>query len=592
MPGLFGVIGLEGGLRGPDGLSTALDRMAAVLRFRRSDALDTHLDPRAGLAVGRIGPAHASGAAWPIERDGTRIFAFGHPSISGPDHGLGGQYAALLLGPEGPALQSDRRGYLRLHHMVWDGALWFAPEIKALLAVRPDAPAPDLAAIGTFLASGMAHRGGTFFETISRLPAGSRVTIAGRAPRVEEHFRFLPGSRPRPLRHGAELRDDLVERLVAAVGRAHDDRTVTFLSGGVDSRAILAAARRAGHERPATATWGDAEGGPRSDVTVAREIAQAFGLPHLEIRRRWDGVVAEFERVAALLDGQSAMALEHAPELAVVERIGAEGHVRCLRGDEAFGWRGMSHSLEHSCREVGLRRLRDAVDVHPLIAPATRGAMIEASETVFDEVRDRYGTLPPNQAKDGLYFDLRLAGYLQPANYWRQTVLDERNPLLDDDILTFLEEVPEELRVRKALFEDAMRALTRDWPDIPLASEGNLTEPAEHMMRGRPLRAHAEAEARDVESGIWGIVDRSAFQAALDGLHRSADGARPEGPRRRLLRSAQRGVEAISEPLAQRIAMRAKRGRVRRDMLVARVLVLKDWHDRWVAGRTGPVISE
>lgn len=588
MPGLFGLLELRRGARDRDRLTASLDRMAAVLRFRPSDALDTHVDRQAGVAVGRIGPGHASGAAWPIDLDGARVFAFGHPSLGGPDHGLAGQYAALVLGRGGPTLQTDRRGGLPIFCAEWDGALWFAPEVKAILAVRPGAPALDLAAIGTFLASGMVHRGQTFFEAISRLPGGSRLTAASGAPRIEEHFRFAPGSRPRPARHRARLRDELVERLVAAAREAHDDRTVTFLSGGVDSRAVLAAVRRAGHPTPPTVTWGDVERGPRSDVAVAREIAGRLGLRHLEIRREWDGVVGDFERANALLDGRSEMALEHAPELAVMERIGAEGFTRCLRGDEAFGYKGMSHGLEHSWRLVGLRRLRDASDAHRLIAPGARDAMIEASETVFDAIRDRYGDLPPNQAKDGLYFDVRLAGYLQPANYWRQTVFDERNPLLDDAILAFLAEVPEELRLHKTLFEEATRALTRDWPDIPLADEGNLTAPVDHMAPGRPLRAHAEAAARDADSGVWDLIDRSVFRTLLADLDRPSASERSGGARRRLLDAARRGVEVVSAPVAQRIALRVKRGRVREDALIARVLVLKDWHDRSVGGRGGP----
>ena len=588
MPGLFGSIELTADAQNIRRREAALNRMAETLRFRPDDAVDTHLDPEARFAVGRIGPAHARLEAWPARRGEAQVFAFGHPFIGGGDHGLAGQYIALQADGAGASLQTDRRGYLRAFHTVWDGAVWFAPEIKALLAVRPDIPPLDLGAIGTFLVSGMTHHGATFFEAITRLPGGFRLTVERGAPEKEEYFRFLPGSRARPARQRSGMRDDLIALLVGAARRNLDGdaAAVLFLSGGTDARTILASLRRAGCTAPSTVTWGDGESGPGSDVAVARAIAESLGLDHREMRRDWSDAIAAFERANALLDGHSGMALEHAPELGVIERIGALGYDRCLRGDEAFGWQEMSYGLEHSWRAVGLRRLSEATDAQALIAPGARRAAIEASEATFDAIRDRYGDLVPNQAKDGLYFDTRLANYLQPANYWRQTVFDERNPLLDDDILAFLAEVPEELRIDKALFRDATSVLTRDWPDIPFADGSKLDPFMDQMRPGAPMRLHAEAEAADVESGIWDLIDRPAFATLLAKLGRSTSAAvEQRGRRRRLLRSARHAMGAISGRMAQRAAIRLKRGQVREDMLASRVLVLKDWHDRFITAR-------
>ena len=124
------------------------------------------------------------------------------------------------------------------------------------------------------------------------------------------------------------MRDELVERLVAAAQQAYDDRTVTFLSGGTDSRAILAAVRRAGHPTPPTATWGDVEGGPKSDAAVARRIARRFGLPHLEISRDWDAAASAF------VEPTVSKPRAERPKRAVV-RSGARSSSSCMRANLA-----------------------------------------------------------------------------------------------------------------------------------------------------------------------------------------------------------------------------------------------------------------
>lgn len=590
MPGLFGLVRLGPVRAGAEDLADDLARMAAALRFRDSDRVQTHIDRAGRFAVGRIGPAHADHAPWPLESGEEQLFAVGAPEPGGPDHGLGGHYAALrAAGDGGLALQMDRRGYCRIHYEIRDNLLIFAPEIKALLAVRDAPPALDLGAIGTFLSSGMAYHTDTFFEGVRRLGGGTRLEVApdGKVT-MTEHFRFLPGTRTAGAPRQNALRDELTDLVVASARRGHagDGRTIVFLSGGVDSRVILAGLVHAGIRDVATVTWGDVEGGPQSDDGVAARIARHLGLEHTELRRDWSDAVTQFGRINTLLESCSEMPFQHAPELATLERLAAQGGRRTLRGDEAMGLRAKvgAYNLEQAWRMVGMRRLRDSAAAHALIAAPVRARMIDASETVFQRIGQRYDGLTPDGIKDALYFDSRMPNYLGSASYWRQTLFDERNILLDDDILDFTFTVPDALRTRKMLLKAVVGALARDWPTIPFATEDTLLPPTDPRTAWAAFDTYADAALADRESGIWDLFDRDAV-AAVRPRPRPPGSASGPGWKKRALRAAQGGLRTVSPALAQATALRLKRGHVSEERMFWRVLILKDWHDRFVTGR-------
>ncbi len=155
-----------------------------------------------------------------------------------------------------------------------------------LLAALPPHARPDEEALEDLLLAGWAFGPRTPWDGITRLPPGTSRVHGGRLDASPDRLidpALAAAERPvhRDLDVGAErLRD-----VISAVAAAHRGPVELGLSGGRDSRVILAAALAAGVEPHLyTVALPDDPAFPETgDVVAARRIAATLGLP-LEIR--------------------------------------------------------------------------------------------------------------------------------------------------------------------------------------------------------------------------------------------------------------------------------------------------------------------
>jgi asparagine synthase (glutamine-hydrolysing) len=310
-----------------DQLKPRLWAMIATLRHRGPDDEGVWSDGRAGLAHARLAIIDLSSAAhqpmasadatvW-ITYNGEvynfveirqELEALGHPFRSRSDtevivngwHAWGPKIFSRLRGmfalalwdqrSQSLVLARDRLGKKPLYYAVIDGALVFGSEIKALLA-WPGAPrCADLAAIDRYLTYGYVPAPDTAFSGIRRLPAAHYLVVdASRAgtlaePRLVRYWRLperCETSRERP---AAELQRELVAHLEEAVRvrMISDVPLGAFLSGGVDSSAVVAMMARVGSGPVKTFSIGFSA--KKYDETrYARIVAERYATDHEEM---------------------------------------------------------------------------------------------------------------------------------------------------------------------------------------------------------------------------------------------------------------------------------------------------------------------
>ncbi|HVM40084.1 MAG TPA: asparagine synthase-related protein, partial [Acidimicrobiia bacterium] len=191
------------------------------------------------------------------------------------------------------ALVWDRR--LRALHAVTDAGGWRrlhwrqAPDGRVALATRGDAvarvsgisSAVDVEGAADLLTLG-------FLQGERTLLDGVRLAEPGASLTVEDGRVRAASNRGRPVLPTLEGSDgELIEALGGHVERAvaralagvpQDEELVIQLTGGLDSRVLAGMIRRLDPDRPTTAvTIGHAHA---HDVTSARAVARALGLPH------------------------------------------------------------------------------------------------------------------------------------------------------------------------------------------------------------------------------------------------------------------------------------------------------------------------
>jgi asparagine synthase (glutamine-hydrolysing) len=195
---------------------------------------------------------------------------------------LNGWFAGALIDTErGEVLIfNDRFGLHRLYYTEAGGGFAFASEAKAILAVRPELREIDPAGLGQLLAVGSVFDEKSLFRDISRMPGGAAWRVRA-GSRVAKRGYFSPTEleAQTPL-HDAEFYEEMGDTLARVVPKyfAGNDPAAVSLTGGFDSRAILAFGRDASTSRLAYTYNGMYR--DCFDVQVARRVTQACGYRH------------------------------------------------------------------------------------------------------------------------------------------------------------------------------------------------------------------------------------------------------------------------------------------------------------------------
>jgi asparagine synthase (glutamine-hydrolysing) len=183
---------------------------------------------------------------------------------------------ALVLG-------RDRLGKKPLYYWQGDGLFLFASEIKALLC-HPAVPrALDAEAFHHYLAFGYAPPHRAMLAGIGKIPAAHLALVEdGRL--ATRRYWSLPPARPAPATTFAEAAARVREAVRAAVrARLESDVPLgVFLSGGVDSAAVVASMRELTSGSIRTFTVGFGAEASFDERPLARQVARRFGTEHHE----------------------------------------------------------------------------------------------------------------------------------------------------------------------------------------------------------------------------------------------------------------------------------------------------------------------
>lgn len=180
-------------------------------------------------------------------------------------------------------LARDRVGKKPLFYSFHSGALGFASELQALIQ-NPDVPRNiDPEAIDAYLAYGYIPAPMSIFRDVHKLPPAHRLVYQGGALTIEQYWR-LDYSAKRPVDDVGELDERIRASLRTAVARrlVADVPVGAFLSGGIDSSAVVAAMAEQSHHPVKTFSIGFADE-KVNELPRARMIAERFSTDHHEL---------------------------------------------------------------------------------------------------------------------------------------------------------------------------------------------------------------------------------------------------------------------------------------------------------------------
>jgi asparagine synthase (glutamine-hydrolysing) len=182
----------------------------------------------------------------------------------------------------------DRIGEKPLYYYVARDRIVFGSEIKAIVADPTVPRVVSRKGLVNYLTFGHSSFPDTMYEGIFKLPPGHYMTIEGGKTDIRQYWDV--GDEPQePVRPDAgeeevstrilDLLDDSVRRRMIA-----DVPVGAFLSGGVDSSAVVALMKRHATGPVKTFSLGFTIGGAYNELPDARRVARYLGTEHHELQ--------------------------------------------------------------------------------------------------------------------------------------------------------------------------------------------------------------------------------------------------------------------------------------------------------------------
>jgi asparagine synthase (glutamine-hydrolysing) len=208
-------------------------------------------------------------------------------------------------------LARDPLGVKPLYYAQTECGFLFASEIKALLCERSLSRTIDPLALHQMLAYLWTPAPRTMLKSVRKLEPGAALIVEGGRVRRSWNYYQIPCDGALDHRPAPRIATELTERIATAVTRqlVADVPVGAFLSGGLDSSAVVAMMRRALPGQRihcfCAGTGAASEDGFPSDLPYARRVAKLFHLDLHEINID-PGVIDRLEEMVVLLDEPQA----------------------------------------------------------------------------------------------------------------------------------------------------------------------------------------------------------------------------------------------------------------------------------------------
>ena len=416
---------------------------------------------------------------------------------------------------------NDRLGVLPLYYALGPTIFAFAPEAKGVLVNAEFTPKLSNEGVVNFLSAGYCFGDLTLFEGVKSLEPSTLLSLklSNLAPQKRQLWRIVyePAPELGKRRVAAEA---LSQAMIEACGQMLCDapsHVALLLSGGWDSRGILAALQKI-HRPPYLAQgWGLRDDIPESDPFIARRLAEKFDVPFLFCSYDTDGFIENAARWCYLselttdtlgwfAEGAGFLSTFYDPAIDVM-----------LVGDEAWGWGGY---------------VTDEMEARAAVFPPRLPAVLQKilREPFVHDAYQMYNDAITNisrhcqnvdfiDRKDFMYLHGRIARFIFSLGYYKEFFTPIRRPFLSNTVLEVVRRLPPQYRLWKNLYISTLYRHFSSVTFIPTSSANSIPDWASDLRQKQSLRSFLLnlLDFQRLEQGLVGqLLDRSTFEQLLN----------------------------------------------------------------------------
>jgi asparagine synthase (glutamine-hydrolysing) len=409
-------------------------------------------------------------------------------------------------------LARDRVGKKPLYYALGDGAISFASELGALMRDEKIPREVNHRAVDCYLAYQYVPAPMSIFCAVRKLPPATTLVYRDGAVAAQRYWRLDYGAK-RTVRSIPALHEELRELIARAVRRrmVADVPLGAFLSGGIDSSAVVAAMAQASNRPVKTFSIGF-ESSAYNELPYARQIAHRFGTDHHEFVVKPDAmdiipkIVRHYGEPFADASAVPSFYLSEMARRHVTVALNGDGGDESFAGYNRYAANVLAHRLERlpesvrktvasiaermqsggsmSSTRSRLCRLARSLSLHPAARYARAMSYfdwMERDELYTDDYRAHLGASvadsvigEPWLAASGddvldVMLEVDVATYLPGDLLAKMDIatmahsLEARSPLLDSEIMEFAASLSPNLKMRGTAKKIVLRDALRPW---------------------------------------------------------------------------------------------------------------------------------
>ena len=387
---------------------------------------------------------------------------------------LNGSFCLLIHNPHRneTLIAVDRFASRPVLYQVKQGQLVIAPDLRCFVESGSAPRKASPSALAAMLNSSHVLDEDTYVEGVRFLRGGWALRFTEGVTEPVQYWDYALSAEGD---EGQETyRKHLKSLLLEAVARRLRDRPAMglFLSGGVDSRALLGACMELGYKAELFSYSRRQQSG--SDAEIAKALAMKAGMPFHLVPYDPSPILAGIHESTPAFNGMRGTIYE-ADALNQIR-----GQVdTVLLGDESFGW--LPHALANEdsvFSRIGIHRLEKNPVWRGLLTETSYERLASANATSFERLSARCPITDLHDRKDYFYTTERLVrNIVLGRSYLNGFVARVRSPWLDKDVVDFVRKLPVQYRLGKSLYESTVRLMFPHLFDLPTAtSSGEFSE--------------------------------------------------------------------------------------------------------------------
>lgn len=387
---------------------------------------------------------------------------------------------------------NDRYGLKPLYLCDRDNYLLFSSEIKAILQDASFKRKINLEAMAEFFSFGYVLGDNTLIEGIKLLPPASIFTYSNGKSEINQYWNWNQIKKIDDIDE-EKIVDELGRLWLQAVERRmQGNRKIgAFLSGGLDSRAIVSAIDPK-HLPIHTLTFGKKN---CDDYTIAKKVCDKLGLKHHFVEITAERWFSRIEKTVWVTEGFLNVIHQHTWDAVDRMKEYCDINLNGFLGGAVIGGSYLPNK-KYSTKNIdeyhnssfskmnkgGMSNENEKISYNSQIFDMlSKSSFFSLKKTIDREIKD------PDE-NDYFFINNRGRRFILMGTISAQTKLENRKPFFDNDLIEFVYSLPNEIRLNSYIYNKMLlKFFPAPFKTIPWQKTGMPISTSENFVRGYHL---------------------------------------------------------------------------------------------------------